>query len=177
MNVSLRPSQLRPVTPRSTPLIRRAGELPAKSGSIVSAGKSPASFQLAHADGAAVLPACHSPIACADGLVRWSVGESILPLKDCSGDPDGPMPDVASSSLSAVTVAPVATVIVCCAPTLPSRRLRSIDASPLPSVTNIEYQCLATIASGMVTSVWSFARSASPPDRITSVMSPSDQIV
>src|ERR1700678_2855122 len=105
MNVSLRPSQLRPVTPRSTPLIRRAGKLPAKSDSIISAAKSLANFQLAHADGAAVLPACHSAIACADGLVRCSVGESILPLKDCSGDPDGPMPDVASSSLPEVTVA------------------------------------------------------------------------
>src|ERR1700679_2296249 len=48
-------------------------------------------------------------ITCADGLVRCSVGESILPLKDGSGDPDGPMPEVASNSLPEVTVAAVVT--------------------------------------------------------------------
>jgi len=86
--------------------------------------------------------------------IRQREFEIVLPSgRGCSGDPAGPRPDVASMSVSDVTVAPVATAIMRCAPTLPSRRFSSIDASPLPSVTNNEYQCRATIAPAMLASV------------------------
>src|ERR1700736_4565392 len=171
---SLRPSQLRPVTPRSTPLTRRpggtslkAGEI--KAGEIVSAAKSSPSFHAAQAAACGTLPACHAAIVSAAGCSRYSVGESIFPLKGNSGDPDGPTPDAAKISVSDDIIMVVAVRTVRCELTSPSRRLRSMDSSPLPIVTRMEYQCFPTMALGTEANTSVFERSSRPPDDVTSV--------
>src|SRR5258707_489646 len=174
---SLRPSQLRPVTPRSTPLTRRPGGPSLKAGEICSAAKSSPSFHAAQAAACGTLPACHAAIVSAAGCSRYSVGESIFPLKGNSGDPDGPTPDAAKISVSDDIVVVVAVRTVRCELTLPSRRLRSMDSSPSPIATRMEYQCFPTMASGTEANTSVFERSSRPPDDVTSVTSPSDQIV
>src|SRR6266851_2429811 len=143
----LRPSQLRPVTPRSTPLTRRPGGTSLRVVEIVSAV----------------------------GFCRYSAGESIFPLKGKSGDPDGPTPDAARTNVSDDIVIAVVVRTGRCELTFPSRRLRSMDNSPSPIVTRMEYQCLPTIALGMEANTLVFERSSSPPDAVTSAISPKDQ--
>src|ERR1700738_4929908 len=174
---SLRPSQLRPVTARPTPLTRRPGIAEVKVGAIVSAAKSSPTFHSAQATARGVLPFCHAAIVSGVGFFRCSVGESIFPLKGSRGEPDGPMPDAAKINKSDVTAIVVAVRAIRFAATLPSRRFISMDSSPSPHVTRMEYQCFPTIALGMEISTSVFERSSRPPDAVTRATSPSDQIV
>ncbi len=171
----LRPSQLRPVTPRSTPLTRRPGGTSLRVVEIVSAAKSSPSFHAAQAAACGTFPACHAAIVSAVGFCRYSAGESIFPLKGKSGDPDGPTPDAARTNVSDDIVIAVVVRTGRCELTFPSRRLRSMDNSPSPIVTRMEYQCLPTIALGMEANTLVFERSSSPPDAVTSAISPKDQ--
>ena len=85
--------------------------------------------------------------------------------------------DAARGPFDLLLVIVVAVVVrkLRCELTFPSRRLRSMDSSPSPIVTTMEYQCLPIIALGMEANTSVFERSSSPPDAVTNAISPNDQ--